>query len=358
MQDVWPYHLKRQFEVLPRDQIRPFKCLLLMPINQAFDPLAQLLKEVVEQQNERFRMPLPDIRRLDWVTSSNVIHSEIWREILEADLVFCDITGFNPNVMFELGVSAAWKDKHTVVLIKDKNVTQQGAFDIAPIRYTEYDLSYPGVDQFRSKAHRLVEHALISFPDSLLDTPNIQLPLELNFKSGRDDNRICTPPFAHRRVIGGYLEFGSVFSYAHSWASIGRERIKFFKLEFDAKFSNPSSPAPKIGVSLRSHHYFANYGHNISLMGDGSIWITKPNEVPETFYEDEKLRDATPIDFNSTFHFTVEWSETSYAFSLDDFSYSIAISDMKKQFDAGLIRFQSARSWMAIGSIRLDLNDI
>ena len=357
MPDVWPYDVKRELEATPRDRIRPFKCLLLMPFDQSFDPLVQLLKEVLENQNEKFRMPLPEIRRLDWVTSSNVIHGEIWQEILEADLVFCDITGLNPNVMFELGVSAAWKEKHHVVLIKDKKVAQQGAFNIAPIRYTEYDLSYPAVNQFRSKALRLVEQALISFPDGLLDKPDIQFPLDLDFVSGRDDPRICTPPFAHRRVIGGYLEFGSLFSYAHSWASIGKERIKFFKLEFDAKFSNPSSPAPKIGIAVRSHHYFANYGHNISLMGDGSIWITKPNEIPEAFYEDEKLRDATPLDLKNTFHFTVEWSETSYSFSLDDFSYSIALSDMKKQFDAGLIRFQSARSWMAISSIQLDVKE-
>jgi len=39
-----------------------------------------------------------------------VIQQEIWREIEEADLIFCDITGYNPNVMFEAGACAAWKE--------------------------------------------------------------------------------------------------------------------------------------------------------------------------------------------------------------------------------------------------------
>jgi hypothetical protein len=355
--DVWPLDVRRRIDGAPRDEIRAFKCLLLMPFENSFDSIAQLLKEIVEEVNEKFRMPLPEINRLDWVTSSNVIQSEIWQEILLADLVFCDITGLNPNVMFELGVSAAWKDKQHVVLIKNRNVAQRSAFDIAPIRYTEYDLAYPGVDQFRAKARRLVEEALIAFPDGLGEALPLQFPLEIDFSNGRDDPRIYTPPFAHRRVMDGCLEFGSLFSYANSWASIGREKIRFFRLSFTAKFSHPSQPAPKIGVALRSHHYFANYGHNISLMGDGSIWITKPNEIADTFYEDERLREPNAIDLQALFDFTAEWTESHYSFSVDGFNYRIPVSDMQKQLDAGLIRFHSARSWMAISRIHLELLD-
>ncbi len=264
MSEIWPLDIKRRLHSAPRDEIRPLKCLLLMPFKDDFNAVTDLIKEVVEAVNAKFRMPLPEIQRLDWVTSSNVIHQEIWREILSADLIFVDITGFNPNVMVELGVCAAWKEMTQVVLIKDHASEQESAFDIAPIRYTTYDLTYPGVDIFRRKVSKLVEDVFISFPDGLGSSTKFDFPLHIDFSSNRDDQRIYTPPFAHRRVINGLLEFGSIFSYANSWASIGKEKINYFDMHFKAKFSNPSSEAPKIGLAVRSQHYFANYGHNTS----------------------------------------------------------------------------------------------
>lgn len=352
---IWPLDVKNALQAAPSEDIRPFKCLLLMPFEDRFNTVADLLRQVVEFVNDKFRMPLPQIERLDWVTSSNVIQQEIWQKVLEADLVFCDITGLNPNVMFELGVSAAWKDITRVILLKERSAEQGPAFDIAPIRYTDYDLTYPAVDLFRDKVRRLVEAALISYPDGLGAAAKISYPLAIEFSSGRDDPRIYTPPFAHRRVIDGALEFGSIFSYPDSWASLGKERILNFKLNFRAKFSHPSGEAPKIGLAVRSQHYFANYGHNISLMGDGSIWITKPSEEPPNFYEDERVRDATPIDHGAFVDFSVEFTEELYRFSIGAFSHTMQVRDMKKQFGAGLIRFHAARSWMAISSINLEL---
>jgi hypothetical protein len=357
MSDIWPLDVKRKLDTSVRDNIRPFKCLLLMPFKDQFNNVADLLKGIIEAENAKFRMPLPEIQRLDWITSSNVIHQEIWQEIYEADLVICDITGFNPNVMVELGVSAAWKKIHQVVLIKDHSSKQRSAFDIAPFRYTEYDLEYPGVDIFRAKVHKLVNDALLAFPDELGIAQAIQFPLHIDFSTNRDDPRIYTPPFAHRRIIGGALEFGSIYSYADSWASIGREPIGNFTLRFSAKFSHPSPEAPKIGLAVRSHHYFANYGHHISLAGDGSIWITKPNEQPPNFYDDEKVREQTDIELEAFCEFSVEWNEKEFRFSIDDFEHNIEVSKMEKQFDAGLIRFHSARSWMAISEIHLEVHD-
>lgn len=43
------------------------------------------------------------VDRLDWVTSSGAIQQQIWQKIIEADLVICDLTDYNPNVMVEGG---------------------------------------------------------------------------------------------------------------------------------------------------------------------------------------------------------------------------------------------------------------
>src|SRR5258706_11613669 len=72
---------------------------------------------------------LPRVERLDWVTSSGVIQQQIWMKIFEADLVFCDVTGYNANVMFEAGVCAGWKRIEQVVFIRDQFYKGQAPFD-------------------------------------------------------------------------------------------------------------------------------------------------------------------------------------------------------------------------------------
>src|SRR4051812_22906008 len=106
MSDVWPQSVFRSVSTHPDDTFRPFRCLLLMPFGGArFDELAATLERIVREHVKGY---LPDVHwgdavveRLDWVTSAGAIQNQIWERIANADLVFCDITGQNPNVMFE-----------------------------------------------------------------------------------------------------------------------------------------------------------------------------------------------------------------------------------------------------------------
>jgi hypothetical protein len=67
---------------------------------------------------------------------SDVIHSTIINDLLEADLVIADLTDHNPNVLFELGVRMA-VDK-PVALIKSKDTGK--IFDVdSMLRVHEYD---------------------------------------------------------------------------------------------------------------------------------------------------------------------------------------------------------------------------
>lgn len=123
MSEVWPFHIKNRSSIDDYDSIRPFKCLLLMPFEKRFNQVAEIIEtavnEVISSIFLPYSMQLPHIERLDWITSSGVIQQEIWQKIADADLVFCDITGYNPNVMFEAGVCSAWKNITQVVFIKD-----------------------------------------------------------------------------------------------------------------------------------------------------------------------------------------------------------------------------------------------
>ena len=72
------------------------------------------------------------------VEGSEVIHGEIIRHLTEAELVLCDMTIFNPNVFFELGIRTAL-DK-PISMVKD-NYTDKTPFDLAPVNYHQYDSS-------------------------------------------------------------------------------------------------------------------------------------------------------------------------------------------------------------------------
>lgn len=362
MADIWPLDAKRNLSTFAKNSIRPFKCLLLMPFEGRFRQIAEVIKETVEEAaknfSQVFNLDLPEIKRLDWVTSTGVIHQELWKEIEEADLVFCDITGYNPNVMFELGVCAAWKEIKQVVLIKDHYFKQESAFDIAPIRYTEYQLTSDGIEIFKGMVKKHTINVLIGFPDLEGSRPILTFPLKINFKENRDDLRLYTPPFAHRRVIDESLEFGSRSHYPHSWASVGKRSFLNFSIEFSARFSNPVPGHGFIGVGLRSQHFYAGYGHIIYLNHEGQITIAQPTDQPPHFYEDVVLRSKTPIDLMSYHDFQIAFSESGLDIRIDDFHRILSVGDIKKVLGPGLIRFQSHMSWMVIRQLTVNLHMI
>lgn len=72
--------------------------------------------------------------RADDVGRTNLIHVDILKHLLSAEMVICDLSGRNPNVLFELGLRQAF-DKPTV-LMQEKGTAQ--IFDISSLRYTEY----------------------------------------------------------------------------------------------------------------------------------------------------------------------------------------------------------------------------
>jgi hypothetical protein len=327
-----------------------------MPFESRFNVIAEeissCLKEVHDSSLKIFSMSLPEIKRMDWVTSSGAIQNEIWEEIARADLIFCDITGYNPNVMFENGVAAALKRMTQVVFIRDKFFKQQSPFDIAPIRYTEYELTSDGLPRFRDKVKKLIDDTFKGFPDDLIETIPISFPANIDFQGNHDDLRIYTPPSAHRRVVDGALEFGSIFVFSESWASLGNVRVLNFDLEFEAAFRNPASDEAWIGVGLRSQHFYANFAHLLYLKKDGSIVLTQPNEIAPTFYTDKQLRGTTRIDLSGFHHFHIRFTQDILLLEIGDFSISLEVARMPKVFGPGLIRFQSSLSWMAIKGIR------
>ena len=116
----------------------PKSCFVIMPIS---DP-PQYEKGHFKRVFDGLIFPAAkqagfDAKRADDTAVANIIHLDILQNIWNADLVICDLSSLNPNVMLELGFRQAF-DKQ-VVLIKDE--LTNNPFDVFLLRHVKYDSS-------------------------------------------------------------------------------------------------------------------------------------------------------------------------------------------------------------------------
>lgn len=88
----------------------------------------------------------------DLVSNSDdvgIIHKRIIQNLYENPIVVCDVSGKNPNVMFELGMRLAF-DKPTIIV---KDIETAYSFDTSSIEHLEYprDLRFTKIVEFKKK---------------------------------------------------------------------------------------------------------------------------------------------------------------------------------------------------------------
>lgn len=78
-----------------------------------------------------------------------VIHKRIVQNLYDNPVVVCDVSGKNPNVMFELGLRLAF-DKPTIII---KDDATNYSFDTSPIEHLEYprDLRFSQIVDFKDQ---------------------------------------------------------------------------------------------------------------------------------------------------------------------------------------------------------------
>lgn len=78
-----------------------------------------------------------------------IIHKRIIQNLYDNPIVVCDVSGKNPNVMFELGLRLAF-DKPTIIVKDDKTAY---SFDTSAIEHLEYprDLRFSKIVDFKKK---------------------------------------------------------------------------------------------------------------------------------------------------------------------------------------------------------------
>jgi hypothetical protein len=108
-----------------------------MPFEEKFVTLYEkVIKPIVESKGL-------ECRRADDYKTNKEIMKDIWGAICQSRIVVAEMTGFNPNVMYELGISHT-VGKETIMMTKNLGEEQKFPFDMAHIRRIQYHDSVGG----------------------------------------------------------------------------------------------------------------------------------------------------------------------------------------------------------------------
>jgi hypothetical protein len=126
-------------------------CFVIMPISDVdgYDVghFGRVYEFIIKPACNRARFrPI----RADEVQVTNYIVVDILRKILDADMVVCDLSSRNSNVLYELGIRQAFN--RPVTLIRDSRTPR--IFDIQGLRDLEYDESLR-IDKINSAVESL-----------------------------------------------------------------------------------------------------------------------------------------------------------------------------------------------------------
>lgn len=122
-------------------------CGIIMPISSIDGCPAEHWKEVKDIITESITAAGYKANLVSDADDSGVIQRRIVQNLYDNKIVICDVSGKNPNVMFELGLRLAF-DKPTIVIMDDKT---NYSFDTAPIEHLKYprDLRYSAILSFK-----------------------------------------------------------------------------------------------------------------------------------------------------------------------------------------------------------------
>lgn len=130
-------------------ETKALRCGLVMPIS-AIDGLPESHWDEVRAVIKESLTDTDFIVEL--VSDSNeigIIQKRIVQNLYDNDIVICDVSAKNPNVMFELGMRLAF-DKPAIIIKDDKT---NYSFDTSPIEHLQYprDLHYHAIQAFKVK---------------------------------------------------------------------------------------------------------------------------------------------------------------------------------------------------------------
>ncbi len=134
-------------EAVKKENTNKPKCGIIMPISAIDNCSAEHWAEVLLILRDIITSADFDSNLVSDADDSGIIQKRIIQNLYSNEIVICDVSGKNPNVMFELGMRLAF-DKPTIIIKDDKT---DYSFDTSIIEHLTYprDLRFSKIVKFK-----------------------------------------------------------------------------------------------------------------------------------------------------------------------------------------------------------------
>ena len=140
----------RFFEVDEWPPLKIHDIAVMMPFSAEFDNVYQAIKAACA--NAQAGTPI----RVDEIYKPSKIANDIFAAIAQSKLVICDLTGKNPNVLYETGLAHALNVEVVVLTQNEKDVP----FDLAQFRFFKYLNNGEGLQELQTTLERVISECL------------------------------------------------------------------------------------------------------------------------------------------------------------------------------------------------------
>lgn len=180
-------------------------CFVVMPYHALFEAeYSRVIRPAIEE------VGLKCVRGDEIYNNQAIIH-DIWGSIRQARLVVAELSGRNPNVMYEIGLAHAI-GKPIILLTRNQ---EDVPFDLKALRYLFYDTNDPNWGHnLRTEIAKKVRDVLQT-PSLSAHLPGININ---NIKWPIAPNELLAPQYAAEPI-----DLSGVWKT--SWLSIKRERL-------------------------------------------------------------------------------------------------------------------------------------
>jgi hypothetical protein len=101
-------------------------------------------------------------RRADEVKSNRAVMQDVWKAINEARIVIADLTSFNANVLYELGIAHTVGKDTILIYQRSPKAKSEFPFDLTHFRRIEYDNSAFGGQKLVNELSKTIE-SIVNF---------------------------------------------------------------------------------------------------------------------------------------------------------------------------------------------------
>jgi hypothetical protein len=178
----------------------------------------------------------------------------------------------------------------------------------------------------------------------------------VDFRGGDRPDLVLSPPVTHRRSIDDYLEYGSFFIFRNSWLLLTDTNYHNVRVKASFRFGSLAKDPGSafFGVSLRNHHFLANWGHLVYLRADGLVLRTEPRSELGEYLDIEEGRIAG-FDHRAAnlIELSAEFTDDRFAFKIGNIEREFKVRDMPYVYGAGKVRLCTSQCRVQLREIEL-----